>query len=162
MNWGKIKKDYVSDSSMSYRKLAEKYGVSRTVIGKRAKKEGWSALRQEAAERSEAKLLETVGEENAKIDGKFYEAIDLLLEEACKCLSAPGQLRAVDIKDMSSALKNIKDLKGIKSELDFEEQRARISALKAKTTPEDEGNEGGGIIILSNVDLPSEGGKTDG
>lgn len=161
MNWSKIKNEYVSDSSMSYRKLAEKYGVSRAVIGERAKKEGWRALRQAASERAEAKLLETVGEENARIDGKFYKAVDLLLEEACKCLSTPGQLRAVDIKDMSSALKNIKDLKGIKSELDLEEQRARISALKAKFTPEDDDNEGG-VIILSDVDLPPEGGETDG
>ena len=161
MNWSKIKNEYVSDSSMSYRKLAEKYGVSRAVIGEKAKKEGWRALRQAASERAEAKLLENVGEENARINGKFYEAIDLLLQEACKYLRAPGQLRAVDIKDMSSALKNIKDLKGIKSELDLEEQRARINALKAKFTPEDEDNEGGGVVIMPAVDLP-EGGEIDG
>lgn len=162
MNWSKIKNEYISDPSASYRKLSEKYGVARSTLSERAKKEGWHALKLEAAERAEAKLLETVGEENARIDGKFYKAVDLLLEEACKCLSAPGQLRAVDIKDISSALKNIKDLKGIKSELDLEEQRARISALKAKFTPEDDDNEGGGVIILSDVDLPPEGGETDG
>ena len=160
MNWNEIKKEYISDQSMSYRKLSEKYGVSRTVIGDRAKKEGWVSLRREVAERAEAKLIENVGEKNAKIDVKCYEAVDLLLEAACNYLKAPGQLRAVDIKDMSTALKNIKDLKGIKSELDLEEQRARISALKAKCTPEDEDNEGGGIVIMPAVDLP-EGGETD-
>ncbi len=161
MNWGEIKKEYISDQSMSYRKLSEKYGVSRTVIGDRAKKEGWSALRKAATERAEAKLLENVSEKNAKIDSKCYEAIDLLLKAACDYLKAPGHLRAADIKDMSTALKNIKDLKGIKSELDLEEQRARISALKAKYMSEDEGAEGGGVVIMPAVDLP-EGGETDG
>lgn len=156
MNWSKIKNEYISDPSASYRKLSEKYGVARSTLSERAKKEGWHALKLEAAERAEAKLLETVGEENARIDGKFYEAIDLLLDEACKCLSAPGQLRAVDIKDMSSALKNIKDLKGIKSEIDLEEQRARIRALEARYKPEDEGDEGGGVIVMPDVDLPSD------
>lgn len=162
MNWNDIKKEYISDRSTSYRKLAEKYQVSLTTLKKVGAREHWAELRRQVDAKQTSKIVDAVSTENAKIDGKFYEAIDLLLEEACKYLSAPGQLRAVDIKDMSSALKNIKDLKGIKSELDLEEQRARISALKAKFTPEDDGNEGGGVIILSDVDLPPEGGETDG
>lgn len=156
MNWGKIKKDYISDRSTSYRKLAEKYQVSLTTLKKVGAREHWPELRRQVDAKQTAKIVDAVSTESAKIDGKFYEAIDLLLDEACKCLSAPGQLRAVDIKDMSSALKNIKDLKGIKSEIDLEEQRARIRALEARYKPEDEGDEGGGVIVMPDVDLPSD------
>lgn len=162
MNWGRIKKDYISDRSTSYRKLAEKYQVSLTTLKKIGAREHWAELRRQADAKQTSKIVDTVITENAKIDGKFYKAIDLLLEEACNYLSAPGQLRAGDIKDMSTALKNIKDIKGIKSELDLEEQRARISALKAKKTPEDNDDEGGGVVIIPAVDLQPEGGETDG
>ena len=154
MDWKKIKKEYIA-GGISYRKLAEKHGVSFNTLEKVARREGWCELRRQADEKAATKAVEAISTRNAKLD----KAVDLALEAACKYLSAPGQLRAVDLKDMTTALKNLRDLKGIKSEADMKEQQARIEALRARAGIKDgdeDGDGGGGVIVLSPVDLPPE------
>lgn len=152
MDWKKIKKEYIA-GGISYRKLAEKHGVSFSTLEKTARREGWRELKRQADEKTATKAVEAVSSRNARLD----KAVDLALEAACKYLTAPGHLRAVDLKDVTTALKNLRDLKGIKSEADMEEQRARIEALRARAgiTNDDEDG-GGGIILMSDVDEPPE------
>ena len=152
VDWKKIKKEYIA-GGISYRKLAEKHGVSFSTLEKTARREGWRELKRQADEKTATKAVEAVSSRNARLD----EAVDLALEAACKYLTAPGQLRAVDLKDVTTALKNLRDLKGIKSEADMEEQRARIEALRARAgiTNDDEDG-GGGVILMSDVDEPPE------
>lgn len=162
MDWKKIKKEYVA-GGISYRKLAEKYGVSFNTLEKAARREGWYELRRQADEKSATKVVEAVSSRNAKLN----EAVDLALEAACKYLSAPGQLRAVDLKDVTTALKNLRDLKGIKSDADMEEQRARIEALRARAgiTNDDEGDGGGGVMLMPEAEIlavPQDNGKEGG
>lgn len=68
VDWLEVKKEYLSDSTTSYRSLAKKYGVSFTTLEKRANREGWSELRQELVEKAEEafkeKLLKTKSEAN--------------------------------------------------------------------------------------------------
>ena len=154
MDWKKIKKEYIA-GGISYRKLAEKHGVSFNTLEKVARREGWCELRRQADDRAATKAVEAISTRNAKLD----KAVDLALEAACKYLSAPGQLRAVDLKDVTTALKNLRDLKGIKSEADMKEQQARIEALRARAGIKDgdeDGDGGGGVIVLSPVDIPPE------
>ena len=154
MDWRKIKKEYIA-GGISYRKLAEKHGVSFNTLEKVARREGWCELRRQADEKAATKAVEAISTRNAKLD----KAVDLALEAACKYLSAPGQLRAVDLKDVTTALKNLRDLKGIKSEADMKEQQARIEALRARAGIKDgdeDGDGGGGVIVLSPVDMPPE------
>lgn len=162
MDWKKIKKEYIA-GGISYRKLAEKYGVSRTTLERKAKAEGWPELRRQAEGKTTAKVVEAVVNQNAR----FEDAVDLALEAACKYLSAPGQLRAVDLKDVTTALKNLRDLKGIKSEADMEEQRARIEALRARAgiTNDEDGDGGGGVVLMPEAEIlavPQGNGKEGG
>lgn len=152
MDWKKIKKEYIA-GGISYRKLAEKHGVSFSTLEKTARREGWRELKRQADEKTATKAVEAVANQNAR----FEDAVDLALVAACEYLKTPGRLRAVDLKDVTTALKNIRDLKGIKSEADMEEQRARIEALRARAgiTNDDEDG-GGGIILMSDVDEPPE------
>lgn len=157
-DWKKIKKEYIA-GGVSYKDLSEKYGVSQSTLRKTGAREHWADLRNAAGTREEQKVVEAVSAQNARFDN----AVDLALEAACEYLRSPGQMRAVDLKDVTTALKNLRDLKGIKSDIDVEEQRARIEALRARAAmnkPADDGEEQGGVILLSDVDEAP--GGTDG
>ena len=44
IEWSKAKTDYIKDETMSYAKLAEKYGVAKRTVAERAAKENWQKL----------------------------------------------------------------------------------------------------------------------
>lgn len=161
VDWKKIKKEYIA-GGISYRKLAEKHGVSFSTLEKTARREGWRELKRQADEKTATKAVEAVSSRNARLD----KAVDLALEAACKYLTAPGQLRAVDLKDVTTALKNLRDLKGIKSEADMEEQRARIEALRARSGNNGAGDEeDGGVMLIPEAEflaVPRDDGEKGG
>ena len=145
-DWKKLKKEYIA-GGISHRKLSEKYGVSYSTLKKVAAREHWTDLRNHAGAKEDAKVVEAVSAQNALFD----DAVDLALEAACEYLRSPGQMRAVDLKDVTTALKNLRDLKGIKSDIDVEEQRARIEALRARAAmnkPMDDEGEEYGVMVL--------------
>lgn len=155
-DWKKIKKEYIA-GGISHRQLSEKHGVSYSTLKKVAAREHWTDMRNQAEAKENARVVEAVSSKNAL----FEDAVELALRAACDYLShSSGRMRASDIKDLTSALKNLRDLKGIKHEADAEEQKARIEALRARVAlskgTEDE-DEQGGVIVLSPVDeAPTE------
>ena len=155
-DWKKIKKEYIA-GGISHRKLSEKHGISYSTLKKVAAREHWTDLRNQAEAKESAMVVDAVSSRNAQLD----EAIDLALIAACEYFKTPGKMRAVDLKDMTVVLKNLRDLKGIKNEADAEEQRARIEALRARAaaakTEQGDEDEQGGVILLSDVDDYAEG-----
>ena len=81
MVWQKIKAEYIAGGT-SYRKLAEKYKVSRTTLERKAKDEKWSELRRQAEVKAEAKIINAVSEKSAKIDDKYFRLVDKLMSKA--------------------------------------------------------------------------------
>ena len=65
VNWRKIKAEYIA-GGISQRALAEKYGVSKTIVMRKANKEKWTAKRRAAEEKAlekvEQKTAETVAD----------------------------------------------------------------------------------------------------
>ena len=66
VDWLTVRKEYLTDSTSSYRTLAKKYGVRTTTLERRAKAESWAELRQELGEKAfndfTQKLLDTKSE----------------------------------------------------------------------------------------------------
>lgn len=60
-DWLKIKSEYVS-GNVSYRKLAEKYGVNKDTIALRAKKENWKELRGRQADKIHTRAIQKTEE----------------------------------------------------------------------------------------------------
>jgi hypothetical protein len=131
-DWTQIKTEYITDSNSSYRKLAQKHGVPFSTLKRRAKDEEWTRLREQAEHEVTTKTI------NKDIDKKVDRATRLMnvtdkllikIEEAVEELSTEGIDRST-LRQISGALKDIKDIQGIKSDRDIREQEARIRNLE--------------------------------
>lgn len=135
MDWSKLKAEYIAGGT-SYRKLAEKYGVPFSNLKNVAIKEKWADLREQAKNVTETKLVEQIGKKNAKIDDKFFNLVDKLLDKAESVIDDMPEWSVYDLKEMAVALKYIKDCRGVKSDADIREQEARIEKLRKETEDE--------------------------
>ena len=150
--WKKIKAEYIR-GGVSYRKLAEKYGVSFSTLRKVASKEKWTDLRNKAGAKRDSKIVESIATREAKRVDKVNSIADKLLTRIEECVD-DGSIFSVSkgLKDITSALKEIRDIKGMKSELDLQEQMARIDKLRKEATMDQESND---IKVVIESDLDS-------
>ena len=141
-DWNKIKTEYLT-SDTSYRKLAQKYGVNATTIAKKASKEDWVSQRQQLANRTLSKTLTAVSNRQVNRAARLQKVADKLLNkiEAVVDDYNMGAL-LVDrqsLRQITGALKDIKDIQMIRSEADLREQEARIAKLLKEAEREDSG-----------------------
>lgn len=137
MDWNIIKAEYVAGGT-SYRKLAKKYDVPFSTLKNVAIKEKWTQLREQAQNRTNTKLVENVSKKVAKIDDKYYRIVDKLLDKISDTMDALEVWDSQSIKHFTSAMKDLKDIKGIKSDADMREQEARIKKLQKDAEKEDD------------------------
>ena len=145
MDWIAIKTEYVTDESSSYRKLAKKYGISHNVIGARAVKEGWVDERKQWQDKTMTKTLSAISNNQAKKATRLQSVADKLLdkiEEAVDNFSMHELfLDKQALKQITGALKDIKDIQMIRSDQDLREQEARIRNLEKQAEADNTDNE---------------------
>jgi Glu-tRNA(Gln) amidotransferase subunit E-like FAD-binding protein len=135
LDWNKLKAEYIAGGT-SYRKLAEKYGIDRNAVQRVAKREKWCELKSQAKAKSETKMVDTIAKDISKKSVKIDDVADKLLDKISDLLEN-FELDTQSIKHLTSSLKDIKDIKGIKSKLDIKEQEARIDKLRKDAMEED-------------------------
>ncbi len=133
-DWQAIKTEYITTQT-SYRKLAEKYGVSRVQIGNVGRDEKWVELRRRHLDNTVTKTVAAV--ENAQVNRakKMQSVADKLLLKIEALVDRPGMMPK-DIRSLVAAVKDLKEIQGVKSELDEKEQRARIANLEKQAEKE--------------------------
>jgi Glu-tRNA(Gln) amidotransferase subunit E-like FAD-binding protein len=129
LDWNELKAEYIAGGT-SYRKLAEKYGVSFNNLKNVAVKEGWAKLREQAENKATTKMVNSIANDISKNAVKINDVADKLLRKIVDLLEASEVADSQTIKQCTSALKDIKDIKGVKSEIDLKEQEARIDKLR--------------------------------
>ena len=137
MDWEKIKAEYIAGGT-SYRKLAEKYDVSFSTLRKVAAKEHWSELRNNVGAKRDTELVNVLGVSTAQIDKKYFDLVDKLFDKAGEVIEDTAIWNAVTLKEMATAMKYLKECKGVKSEADMREQEARIAKLRRDAEREDD------------------------
>ena len=141
-DWNKIKTEYLT-SDTSYRKLAQKYGVNATTIAKKASKEDWVSQRQQQANRTLSKTLTAVSNRQVNRAARLQEVADKLLKKIEAAVDDYNmEVLLVDrqsLRQITGALKDIKDIQMIRSEADLREQEARIAKLLKEAEREDSG-----------------------
>ena len=154
MDWKAIKAEYIAGGT-SYRKLCEKYGCSRTTLQRKAKDEKWLELRSQAEAKTESKIIESVSTTGAKKAVNIIDVADKLLGK----LSELMDTMVVDtqsFKQLTSALKDLKEIKGFKSDADMREQEARIRNLQRQAEAEDKNNNEITVIIEGDLEKYSK------
>ena len=128
MDWKRIKAEYIAGGT-SYRKLAEKYGVSQSTLRKVAAKEQWTELRNKTRTKMDTKISDSVSEKEADKAVNIIDVADKLLGKISELMDAIP-LDTQSMKHLTSALKDLKEIKGYKSDADMREQEARIRNLQ--------------------------------
>ena len=135
-DWEKIKAEYIT-TEVSVRDLAQKYGVHYTTIGKKASKEDWQELRQQQTNTTLTKILTADTEKKVDRATRLKTVADKLLERVEDLVANDDRLTATAIKNLSDALKNIKEAQMIRTQEDIDEQKARIAKLQKEAQKEE-------------------------
>lgn len=128
-DWEKIKTEYLSGNT-SYRKLAAKYKISRSRIESRGKKEDWPWLRETLRRDSLPLLQDSLCEKNSRSAQKIMDVADRILDKINESLDALPSIDGNTLKHFTAALKELRDIKGVKSEADIREQEIRMENLR--------------------------------
>ena len=138
IDYSKLKKEYLS-SSISQRNLAAKYGVPYGSLRKVAAKEQWTELRNKARTKADAKFIDAISDKEAQTAVDIVSVADKLLGKITELMDTMV-IDTQSFKQLTSALKDLKEIKGYKSDADMREQEARIEKLRKEAqddTPED-------------------------
>lgn len=178
-DWQSIKTEYITTDT-SYRKLAQKHGVRYATLQARAKEEKWTALRDQHRTSTVSKSLTKISNKQAaklaRIEGitdkllnKLEKAVDELDLEIIKrktkvddgiTETTTETMEAVEggivdragLRQLTAALKDLKEIQMLRSELDRQEQEARIEKLRREAEP-DGGKETPKLVVEG---LPEE------
>lgn len=152
MDWTKIKAEYIKGGT-SYRKLADKHNVPFGTLRNVAAKEKWRELRDKTRLKTDTKLTDAVSKIETDRLVRIHKVADDLLKQLELIVS---DFKTADLimdkqclKQITGALKDIKDIQSLKSPLDIEEQKARIENLRKQSQKED---------TVSEVTVTIEGG----
>ncbi len=177
VDWIKIKTEYITTNT-SYRRLAEKYGVSHVQIGNVGKQERWVELRRQHLDKTLAKTLAADSRKKADRLTRINNATDRLLDRIEQAITEldmmvgkstdktktieyenPGRpdkptkeivheeervleyKTIVDrqgLKQIASALRDIKEAQMLRTVLDEQEQEARIAKIRREAEADKE------------------------
>ena len=147
-DWQAIKTEYITTDT-SYRKLAQKYGVSTTQICNVGRDEKWVEQREQYLNKTTAKAIEKISQQEVNRAAKIHSVADKLLLKIEAMVDAvePEDIPAKAIRALTAAVKDLKEIQGVKSDLDEKEQKARIANLQKQADKEDDNKEPIQVII---------------
>lgn len=128
--WNAMRTDYISSDKSSFRQLEKNYGVSFNKIRKRALEEDWQGKREEFRTNRANKSLELVAEYQAGECAKAFKVANKLLEKIDKSVDAVADGDTQAIKQLTGAIKDLKEIGVFRSDMDRLEQQARIKKLQ--------------------------------
>ena len=145
-DWQAIKTEYITTDT-SYRKLAQKYDIHYKVISDRGKDEKWVELRSQHRDKTLTKTLDKISQQEANRAARIYSVADKLLNKIEAMADRPEPLTEKGLRALTASVKDLRDVLGVKSDLDKQEQRARIANLQKQADKTDDNKEPIKVII---------------
>ena len=150
-DWQAIKTEYITTDT-SYRKLAEKYGISHVQIGNVGRQEKWVDLRRQHLNKTFTKTLEQISQQEANRAAKIHSVADKLLQKIEDLVDRP-MMQPKDVRSLVAAVRDLKEIQGVKSDMDKREQKARIATLEKQANKDDSGTGAPTLVVEG---LPEE------
>ena len=116
VDWNVIRAEYIKNENTSYRKLAKKYNVSATTLTERAIREKWVALRNQKRSKTIAKIVDKASDESSELQISINDVANALLAKINETIEVSALINSQTLKQLTSALKDLKDIKGEKAE----------------------------------------------
>ena len=137
-DWQAIKTEYLTTDT-SYRKLAQKYGVGYSVIGEKARLEGWVEQREQYRNKTLTKTVNAISNQQVDRAANLISVADLLLAKVKSLVEMDAEVLSdtQSLKHISGVLKDIKEIQMIRSDADMREQDARIAKLRKEAEKEE-------------------------
>ena len=135
MDWKRIKAEYIAGGT-SYRKLAEKYNVPFGTLRRIAKQEEWTQKRTQVEHNVDTGIVDSVSQKETQKAVDSIDGADKRLDKIEELM--PVVVDTQSLKQLTSALKDLKEIKGYKSDADMREQEARINKLRKEAEREDD------------------------
>ena len=144
MDWTAARDEYIQ-GGVTYRQLAEKYRVPLRTLGKRAKAEDWVGLRQQVVDKSATLAADAAAQAKADMATRIYDSAGLMLDKVLDALQ--DDITPKEIRALTAAVKDIREIVGIKSAGDQVEQEARIAALRSKADRDGDDKNAAQLVI---------------
>lgn len=148
MDWTAARDEYIQ-GGVTYRQLAAKYSVPLRTLGKRAKAEDWVGLRQQVVDKSATLSADAAAQAKADMATRIYDSAGLMLEKVLDALQ--DDITPKEIRALTAAVKDIREIVGIKSAGDQAEQEARIAALRSKADNRDDDGKNTAQLVISGL-----------
>lgn len=90
VDWNQARKEYLGDSTLSQRDIAERYGVSTTAVEKRASAEGWADLRKKLGESAFDEFQKRLIDEKSKAQSRHlvqYQNLQAIINQSIYAFS---------------------------------------------------------------------------
>ena len=150
VDWQTIKTEYVTTDT-SYRKLADKYNVSMTEVSRHGKKECWREERQKYLDKYYTKTLDTLVRNQQKRVERIQSLADKILDKIEKSVDEMDELDSQTFRQLTAAIKDIKEIQMLKSDADMREQEARIDKLNRDVKENNKDDKKYGVVLLPTV-----------
>lgn len=145
IDWREVQAEYITDSNSSYRKLAKKYGIPVGTLQKRAIKEDWHQKKIQSGQNSVAKTVELIEQGQANRLSRLMMVTDKLLvkieQTVDEITAGTVTVDKATLKQITGALKDIKEIQSLKTDRDIREQEARIRNLEKQAEADDTSTE---------------------
>lgn len=152
-DWNKIRLEYITDGTTSYRKLSRKYGPSLSTLKQIARREKWVEERTRHKTETATKFEEVIVSESIDAARAIAAAREVLATRALAVASHTTD--PDDLHKLASTLQILSKMMGLQPDLDEKEQKARIASIEARSQIQEE-EDGAGVIVIVGKDEDDE------
>ncbi len=135
--WERIRTEYIT-TDISMRQLARKHDVTFSALSKRAVRGQWKELREQHGNAVDNAILDAHTEIKVGEYKSLLRAAGVLSDKLCQivenvdveALTVEGMR---DLRSLTMAIKDLAEVRGLKSDADRREQEARIKNLERQS-----------------------------